>query len=122
MSLFESLEKLPPTYQQLKALQASNIKFNLVSDAQAILSTLEQRYKMSLDRVWNNKYLTPQEVVDQLGNDAIQIFQGSALLQQFLVQQYYLAGVKDYIPPVHPSWAVITPNADGTITISGTPS
>jgi hypothetical protein len=121
MSLFQEINPTVPTADQLKAAALATIKQEVIADAKAMLDTLNERHRMSLARVWSNPVLTPDEAVGALGTDAVTLFTGSASIADFLASQYGLAGA-DYVSPHPPEWENITGNADGTVTLSGSPS
>ncbi len=116
MALFDQLIPVPPTADEIKAEATASIKNEVLADAKALLDTLRYRHRMAFDRVWNHPVLSPSEAIAALGTDAVTIFTGSSLTEQFLAQQYGVAGEVYTIPP-RPVGVVITPHADGTITL-----
>jgi hypothetical protein len=120
MALFNALTPTAPTEAETKALALSTVKVEVISDAKAMLDTLDARHRMAFARVWSHPVLTPAEAVAALGTDAIAIFTGSSAIGEFLAAQYAVGGL-EYTPPAVPSWATLVPAQDGSMSVVGTP-
>jgi hypothetical protein len=120
MALFDSIIPTEPTQAEIKAAALSTIKAEVVSDAKAMLDTLDARHRMAFARVWNHPLLTPAEAVAALGTDAIAIFTGSSAIGEFLAAQYAIGGA-EYTPPAVPEWASLVPAQDGSMSVVGQP-
>lgn len=64
--------------------------------------------------VWENDNCTPQEVCDELGEDAVAIFDYHAALTKLIVTQAAIDGIT---PPVKLPTHAFTRNPDGTVTV-----
>lgn len=80
--------------------------------SQNMYQNISRQLEQSFTIVWNNsKGFTPQEVLDEFGSDAKDLFVYSAQLQQIL-------------KVVNPAYEIIEPpydytiNADGTVTVN----
>lgn len=67
----------------------------------------------TFDLVWRNTYATPQEILNELGGDAAELFQHAAALVQCILTVNPTALTEaQWKPPV-----TVTPNPDGTVTL-----
>ena len=72
----------------------------------------------SFDLVWHNSQATPQEVMDALGTDGVELFENAAALVQCILTVKHDALTEyNWKPPF-----VYVPNNDGTVTITNTPA
>lgn len=73
---------------------------------------LKMSFLSNSNLVWKNRYgLTPKKVVEEIGTDALKLFQVSAKLEEL----FALLG--DNITAPIPEGIEYTPNEDGSITI-----
>lgn len=47
-----------------------------------------------IDILWNNPDLTPQEIIDELGDDAVKLFQFHAALTTFILSVAQIEGIE----------------------------
>ena len=72
---------------------------------------VEKGHQNLMSKIWEHpKYITPQEIFDSLGTDAVTLLQISQTLQTVLAMAN-----PDYVHM--PAPYVLTPNEDGTITV-----
>lgn len=92
--------------------QKKQLEFKRISDSRknAVISHIGA-YETALNDFWNNSILTPQEICNALGSEAIELFQASELSYQ-----YIKALMPSYERPSAPMRVII--NEDGTATIA----
>lgn len=104
-----------PTLAEKQASAASSIR----SASANQYATLVAWQKAGISAVWNNPDgLTPQQVCDALGADAVKAFDLHAKLTEAVMQLAQIGGVQpDIALPSH----AFTRNADGTVTVLDAP-
>jgi hypothetical protein len=68
--------------------------------------------------IWNNHNASPQEVLAALGTAAVAAFQLAALNQSTVVSAAAIAGVTPPTIPSVPTGWTVTPNSDGTVSVT----
>ena len=115
MSILINQPRLEPTKDMLLAQLANRIKTNVSS----IYQTLTNLQKQGIDSVWSHDSLTPQEIVDALGADAVKIFQYHGKLTSLIEE---IASAENIEPDVkYPKNAFTVESTTGKITVSGQP-
>jgi len=105
MGIFATTTQTAPTVTDV----VNRIKMANTQLYRGILQQVQGIFKM----IWANPSFTPKQIVDGFGTDAVTLF---GLFDQL---QTMLTSVDPtYVPMTVPSQYVVTPNADGTITIS----
>ena len=114
MSLLNNVQ-LEPTKEDKQAMVAKRIREYAGQTYQQLLNTQQQ----GIDMVWDNQMeLTPQEVCDSLGVDAVGIFQLHRELTKAVVS---IATVDGIVADVALPTNAFTANADGTIAVLDKP-
>ena len=103
----------PPSKEQILAATANRIKQVSVKAFQDIVKI----QKEGIDLVWSNPRLTPQEIIDALGEDAVKVFKFHGLLTDFLTDVAEQDGI-DYTPAKPTNAFTIT---DTTVTVTEDP-
>lgn len=89
----------------------------VVDDIKRINTQLYQSMKhihtMGFNEVWNNKSYTGKQIVEAFGTDAVALFTISAGIQQLLK-----AADPTYQTMLPPSKYTVTPQEDGTVTVT----
>jgi hypothetical protein len=115
MALLEPAPNQPLTLEQKQNIAKNSI----VNISRDIFNYCSRLQKDGIKAVWKNPHgLTPQEVIDALGTDAVKVFAMHAALTQLIVGVAQLDGVQPNISL--PTFA-FTKHQDGTITVKGTP-
>jgi hypothetical protein len=83
-----------------------------------IFDELIKVQRQGIDLVWNHPVLTPQQVVDGLGSDALKVFQFHGGLTEYIKSVANIDGVT--VDLKYPSNA-FTVDSSGNITISSDP-
>lgn len=83
-------------------------------------SIVLQSQQQGIEALWHDPNATPQEICDELGDKAVQVFDDHARLTDYIVAQLTSEGKNplDYI--ALPTFA-FTRNQDGTVTIGTDP-
>lgn len=103
-----------PRVAQIKQ-QALNIR-RLSRESYETITRIQQR---GIDALWNHPELTPQEIIDGLGADAIKVFQYHGALTNYLVT---LAQTEGITPDIKlPTNAFTIDMENGTITVTEDP-
>ena len=107
MSLFTSIT--PTQQQQIQALQASIVNNNIVA-----LQSLYNAIVSNWTTIWENENFTPQQIFDQFGTDAAELFSTGYAACVFI--ETIQPGSLDpkYLSPKYP----YVKNADNTITVN----
>jgi hypothetical protein len=98
--------KLKQVTGRIRQLSASSYK--QISDIQ----------KQGISLLWEHPELTPQEIIDALGENALKVFQYHGALTEYLVTLATLEGIQPDIK-LPPNAFVV--NQDGTITVTEDP-
>lgn len=113
--LLPPLSAAPPTKEEKLERLVLNIK-QLSRDAYKTVSEVQKR---GINMVWNHPSLTPQEIVDALGADAIKVFQYHGALTDYIVALSQAEGIQ---PDINlPSKAFVIDPQTGKITITEDP-
>jgi hypothetical protein len=67
-----------------KEQRLSNLSKRIKNLSKNIFEQLLQTQRDGIKMVWNNPTLTPQEIIDELGDDAIKIFQFHGGLTEYI--------------------------------------
>ena len=105
MNIFNTTKELTKA-QKLKGFVDSIKQSNKVS-----LDILKQSHDINFNNIWNNGNFTPQEIFNEFGTDAVQLFQVSAATQEFI--KMCDPDYEILVPPVE-----FTINEDGTVTVT----
>lgn len=115
------LEQPPtPTPEQLEVIKNLRLKMtksNILELTRDTFNRLVNVQRKGIDMVWNNPNLTPQEVVDVLGEDAVKVFQFHGILTTFIQQLATSANVTVDLKAPTNAFSV----ASGSIVISNNP-
>lgn len=115
MSILLPQPRQEPTKDVILALQVNNIKSSAVNTYQ-ILTNLQ---KQGISYIWNHLTLSPQEIVDSLGDDAVKIFQYHGKLTSLIEE---IAISEGLVPDVrYPTNSFTIDSTTGKITISDQP-
>jgi len=89
---------------------AAGVKDRIVANSTGMFRRMKQEHARIFNLLWNNPKATPQEILDQYGTDAAELF-------SFSLQIQTMAKAIDpgYVPLVSPYEYTI--NRDGTITV-----
>ena len=107
MNILQETEVTPPTPAKDRA---DSIRSQVKNTWHRVLMS----HKRGMETLWGNlpEGTTPQDVIDELGTDAADVFALSASLAA-------LIGTIDADAVVHvPEGVTVTANADGTVTLS----
>jgi hypothetical protein len=115
MSILINQPRPEPTKEQKLAQIASRIKGSISSTYQ----TLTNLQKQGINSVWNHPTLTPQEIVDALGVDAVKIFQYHGKLTSLIEEIAQAEGVTPDV--LYPKNAFTVNPTTGKITITDQP-
>lgn len=114
MSLLTEIS--PPT-------EADRIRDAILSLSRRTFAAMLEAQRQGIDLLWHGQEqgvhsLTPQEVCDALGEDAVKVFEFHGALTAFLAAQAVADGVSVdlKLPPF-----AFTENQDGTITVTTDP-
>ena len=89
----------------------SRVAQNIRMQTFHFFTDVKKRYETLFNIVWNNPLgLTPQQALDGMGSNAVELFQYSDLLRTMLTQVD-----ESYIPPQTPNKVSI--NEDGTVIV-----
>ena len=111
MSILTNTNISQLTTEQKQAAVASSIKRTAVVNYQQLVRI----QKEGIRTVWNNPYgLTPQQVCDALGTDAVKVFDIHGVLTDAIVQ---IADRDGVTPDVALPKKNFTRNQDGTVTV-----
>jgi hypothetical protein len=99
------------TPAQLAAAQLTNI-------IKQAFFMLGQSGNSGYNLIWKNPKATPQEVIAALGTNALLIFQLANLNIQTVTQAATLAGTTPPVIPSVPDGWTLTPNSDGSMTVT----
>ena len=103
-----------PQNQQTPAQQAvAYLKANLTRS----LLTLLQEFKVSTTLVWKNPRATPDQIMAELGIDAVKSFELSNDLVTFFNKWASEAGIDPIVKVVPDGWSYVL-NQDGTVTVT----
>lgn len=106
--------QLSPSISQLTEEVIENIKYT----SREIFDELVKVQRKGIDLVWNHPVLTPQQVVDGLGSDAIKVFQFHGGLTDYIKSVAAADGVNVELKYPTNSFTV---DQNGNITISSEP-
>lgn len=118
MSILKKELNAPKTPQQVKAEKLANVIADIEGMTRNCYGFLSNTQIRGIDLLWNNKNFMPQEILDELGTDALKIFQFHGLLTELLIQLSAIDGIAPTIKLPNNAWTV---NPDGTITVSEDP-
>lgn len=96
----------PATLSDFQGIVATQIS----ATATSLLNQMIANYRLLFGLVWKHPKLTPQQVLDAIGTDAVQLFTLGALLQATILE----ASPQTILPSV-PNQIVF--NVDGTIKV-----
>jgi hypothetical protein len=113
MSLLTPQQPTPPPKEQKLANRVRMIR-NLSAQSYKQISEIQKR---GIRLLWNDDDLTPQEIIDALGTDAVKIFQYHGGLTQYLAQ---VAQAEDVQPDIAFPTKAFTVE-DGVITVLNEP-
>ena len=105
MNIFNTTKELTQA-QKLKEFISSIKQSNKVA-----LDMLKKSHEINFNNIWNNPSFTPQEIFDEFGTDAVQLFQVSSATQEFI--KMCDPDYEILVPPVE-----FTINEDGTVTVT----
>jgi hypothetical protein len=116
MSLLTPINQTPPTPTKEIKLKRSVSRIKELSVNS--YKTISEIQKQGISLLWEHPELTPQEIIDELGENAVKVFQYHGALTEYLVTLATLEGINPDIklPP-----NAFTVNQDGTITVSEDP-
>lgn len=110
----QETEPARPTREQRAAEAATQIKQSAVSSTRAFVDAINSAF----DLVWNNPYgLTPGEVAEALGADALAVFSRHAATAQFLISQ--ASSLANVIKTVPEGYAISYEMAEDGVTPTG---
>ena len=115
MSLLTPPPPTPPSKEILLNRQVESIK-NLSVESYNIFTRIQKR---GIDMVWNHPTLTPQEIIDAMGDEAIKVFQYHGALTNYLVSLAQAEGIAPNIKL--PNNAFVIDQQAGTITVTEDP-
>ena len=115
MSILVNQPRPEPTKAMILAQTANRIKNNVPS----VYQTLTNLQKQGIDSVWNHPKLTPQEIVDALGANAVKIFQYHGKLTALIEEIAQAEGVEPDVK--YPKNAFTVNPTTGKITITDQP-
>lgn len=115
MSILITQPRSEPTKDQKLALTANRIK----GSVPATYQTLTDLQKQGINSVWNHSTLTPQEIVDALGVDAIKIFKYHGDLTALIEKIAQAEGITPDV--LYPKNTFTVDLTTGKITISDQP-
>jgi hypothetical protein len=107
MDILERPQSQEKTIEEKKAIQKVVIKAGIQRSFDSILKNFDENFKL----VWQNRQLTPQQVFDAFGVEAVQLFQLAGAIQQMM--NTLKPGCLPQTPP-----KPFTINEDGTVTVS----
>ena len=102
-----------------KELKLENISRRIKNMLAKTFKDLVEIQKRGVEILWNDPTLTPQEIINSLGEDAIKVFQFHGGLTEYLHQISQIDGTP-YTPALPTNAFVIDPIA-GTITVTEDP-
>lgn len=112
-----SLLNSKPTSSLTKAQKLTNAKNRILSFSVDNFNNLIKAQNDGIRLVWNNPELTPQEIIDKLGSDAIKIFQYHGALTELITQIAAVDGVDISSRLKYPTNAFTIDPQTGTITV-----
>ena len=102
---------LNPSAAQIAAQQVQNLSLSG-------FRSLQQFGQQGFNLIWNNANATPQEVMAALGTNAASVFALAALNNATIASAAGIGGVTPPSMPSIPTGWTITPNNDGTVTVT----
>jgi len=100
-----------PAKQLSVAERQARVAQNIRIQTFRFFTDIKKRYETLFNIVWDNPLiLTPQEVLDGMGTNAVELFQYSDIMRSMLMQVD-----ASYTPPQVPNQVSINP--DGTVTV-----
>jgi hypothetical protein len=111
MSLITKQIVIERTKEQIQ----KEVSANLVREIQGTYENLVRKYNDIMDRFWKHPKLTPQEVADSLGTDAVSLFNYGGALCTLIMS--INPEEKRLMEPKN----AFTINQDGTVSISNEP-
>ncbi len=108
------------TPEQLEAFKNMRLKMtknHILELTRETFNRLVNIQRKGIDMVWNNPNLTPQEIVDALGNDAVKVFEFHGNLTTFIQQLATSANVAVDLKTPTNAFSVVS----GNIVVSNNP-
>jgi hypothetical protein len=108
------------TQEQQNALKTMRLRMaveNILETTRETYNQLVNVQRRGIDMVWNNPSLTPQEIVDALGEDAVKVFEFHGALTTFVQQLATAANVDVDLKTPTNAFSVLS----GNIVISDQP-
>jgi hypothetical protein len=100
-------------------MKLKNRAFEVKNIARNAYETISRIQKRGVDIVWNDSDFTPQEIINELGADALKIFQYHGALTTYLVT---LAQAEGMTPDIKlPTNAFVIDPQTGSITVTEDP-
>lgn len=115
MSILQHTASQVPTREIKLQTKVSAIK-DFSRHAYEVISNIQ---KNGINILWRDNEFTPQEIIDELGQDALKIFQYHGALTQYLIGLAQAEGIQPNI--ILPSNAFTVDQQNGTITVSEDP-
>jgi len=94
-----------------QAEKVTAVREQLVDVSTKLYQRMEKQHTYIFNQIWHNDEVSAQEVFDEYGNDAYQLFAFSQNIQTMLAQAN-----PSYVPLVPPYDYTINP--DGTVTVN----
>lgn len=113
MPLLDNSDKVSLTKTQKKKVATSKIR-NLSKESYEELARIQKR---GIRLLWKNPDLTPQEIVDGLGEDAAKVFQFHGVITKLITEIAASEGAKPDIDLPTNAFTI----EDGVVTISDQP-
>jgi len=107
----------PEQLETLKNMRLKTTKNHILELTRETFNRLVNIQRKGIDMVWNNPNLTPQEIVDALGNDAVKVFEFHGNLTTFIQQLATSANVAVDLKTPTNAFSVVS----GNIVISNNP-
>lgn len=107
----------PEQLETLKNMRLKTTKNHILELTRETFNRLVNIQRKGIDMVWNNPNLTPQEIVDALGNDAVKVFEFHGNLTTFIQQLATSANVAVDLKTPTNAFSVVS----GNIVVSNNP-
>lgn len=85
-NIMSILNQSRPTLEEIpKSLRLTQVANRIKRFSSETYNQLLRAQNQGIDLVWNHPQLTPQEIIDALGEDAVKIFQYHGALTEYIV-------------------------------------
>lgn len=110
---------LPQPVQIPKEIRLKNTVKRIKELSKNCFNGLVATQREGIDLMWDHQYLTPQEIIDELGVDVFKIFQFHAKLTQFITELAEFDGSN--VELKYPTNSFTMDFNNGTVTVTDQP-